>query len=718
MRFLLLGATALTAFSANAVRAEDEPGPARNEPVQSVEVVVTAPVRTTERDVLQGISVLSGEELHRDLRPTIGETLARLPGVSATSFGPSASRPILRGFQGERVRVLTDGIGAIDVSNTSVDHAVVIDPLLAERVEVLRGPSALLFGSSAVGGVVNVIDKRIPNKVPEKGYSVDAIANYGSAANERSGGAAADVEIASGFVLHADGSYLKAGDLRTGGYILSPAARAAALSQVGLPQTPAPGEDPIDFAATAALKGKLPNTAAETWTAGVGASYINDRGMLGVSYSHYDSLYGVPIRYATEVGQGQEEPRLDIKQDRVDLKAEVNTGGGFLDRIRLRAGHATYRHFELAPDGAVGTAFYNQGTEARMELVQANRGGWQGASGVQYFNRNFNVEGDEAFLPRNETEQLGLFTLQQFDAGAFKLEGGARYETTQLAAKPVFTDLRFFNGKRDFNAFSASLGGSYALSDAVRFGLNLSRTSRAPSAEELFANGPHAGTQAYELGNPDFRLEKSWGLEGTVHVHGDGFSFDGSAYYNWFSNYIFENQVAPGACQAAAAPSGRDVDLPCFQYAQADARYFGFEADASLRLATVGTYRINADFVGDYVRATVKSSNGIVGGPVPRIPPLRLLGGLEAQGDLLTGRVEVEHVFEQDRIAAFETPTSDYTLVNASLSLKPFGRESKTTLLLAANNLLDVTARRHSSVLKDFAPLAGRDLRATLRIGF
>lgn len=717
MRFLLLGATALTVFSAPAAQAQSRT-PARPEPVQSVEVVVTAPVRTTERDVLQGISVLSGEELHRELRPTIGETLSRLPGVSATSFGPSASRPILRGFQGERVRVLTDGIGAIDVSNTSVDHAVVIDPLLAERVEVLRGPSALLFGSSAVGGVVNVIDKRIPRVVPAKGYSVDAIANYGSAANERSAGAAADVAIGSGFVLHADGSYLKSGDLRTGGYILSPAARAAALSQVGLPQNPEPGEDPIDFAATAGLRGKLPNTAAETWTAGVGASYINDRGMLGVAYSHYDSLYGVPIRYATAVGQEQEAPRLNIKQDRVDLKAEVNTGGGFLDRIRLRAGHATYRHFELEPDGEVGTAFYNKGTEARLELVQANRGGWQGASGVQYFNRNFNVAGDEAFLPRNETEQLGLFTLQQFDAGAFKFEGGARYETTRLAAKPIITDARFFNGKREFNAFSASLGGSYALTDDVRLGVNLSRTSRAPSAEELFANGPHAGTQAYELGSPNFRLEKSWGVEATLHAHRDGFSFDGSAYYNWFSNYIFENQVAPTACVAAAAPSGRDVDLPCFQYGQADARYYGFEADASLRLATLGEFRINADVLGDYVHARIKDSGGTNGGPIPRIPPMRLLGGIEAQSDTVTGRVEVEHAFEQDRVAAFETPTNDYTLVNASLSLKPFGRDSKTTLLLAANNIFDVTARRHSSVLKDFAPLAGRDLRATLRVGF
>lgn len=675
------------------------------------EVIVTAPVRTSERDVLQGISVLSGQALARDLKPTIGETLARLPGVSATSFGPSASRPILRGFQGDRVRVLTDGIGAIDVSNTSVDHPVVIDPLLAERVEVVRGPSALLFGSSAVGGVVNVIDRRIPSAVPAKGYRIDAIANYGSAANERSAGAAADVALGGGFVGHADASYLKTGDLRTGGHILSRDARAAALSQVGLPQDPA--DEQIDFAANAALKGKLPNTSAETWTTGLGGSYVGDRGMLGVGWSHYDSRYGLPIRYATAVGEEQEAPRIDVKQDRFDLKAEVNAGGAFVDRIRLRAGHASYRHFELEEDGSVGTAFYNNGTEARLELVQSNRGGWQGASGVQYFNRQFDVNGAEAFVPRNETEQLGLFTLQQLEAGALKLEGGVRYETSTLQAKPVLGDLRFFRGTRRFDAFSASLGGSYAIADDVRLGVNLSRTARAPSAEELFANGPHAGTQAWELGDPGFRKEKSWGLEATLHAHRDGFSFDGSAYYNWFSNYIYEGQVASAVCQAAAAPSGRDADLPCFQYRQADARYWGFEGDLNARLATIDGWRINADVLGDYVRATVTG-----GGPIPRIPPLRVLGGLEAQNGATTGRIEVEHVFAQDRLAAFETETGAYTMVNASLSLRPFGRDSATTLLLSANNVFDVVARRHTSVLKDFAPLAGRDLRATVRVNF
>ena len=681
------------------------------------DIIVTAPLQQSERDVLQGTSVLTGEALTRNLRPTLGETLARLPGVSATSFGPSASRPILRGFQGERIRVLTDGIGSIDVSNTSVDHAVIIDPLLAERIEVLRGPSALLFGSSAVGGVVNVIDTRIPRTVPENGYRVNGIANYGSAANERSVEAAGDVAVGKHLVLHADGSYLKSDDLEIGGYALSRQARAAVLSQVGLPQAVEPGEEPIDFAGAAQIKGRLPNSFSKTWTAGVGASIITDTGSLGVSYSHYDSFYGVPIRYATEVGQEQEAPRLDIVQNRYDLRGEIETGGGFLERIRVRLGHADYRHFELEEDGSVGTAFYNNGTEGRLELVQANRGGWSGASGVQYFNRLFNVVGEEAFLPRNETNQTGLFTLQQFNSGAFRAEGGLRYEWSDLNARND-EESRFFTGQRSFNALSGSLGASYALSDAVRVGINGSRTERAPSGEELFANGGHAGTQAYELGDPNFRLEKSWGLEATLHAHTDRVSFDASAYYNWFSNYISENQVGPEVCQAATTLYGRDpadageVDLPCFQYQQADARYYGFEANLSATLFQIGETRINGDVLGDYVHANVVDQ-----GPIPRIPPARVLGGIEAQGGQFTLRGEVEHLFDQKRIAAFETPTKDYTIVNASVSLSPFGRDSKTTLLLSANNMFDVNVRRHASFLKDFAPLAGRDLRATIRFG-
>jgi iron complex outermembrane receptor protein len=710
---LLAGSALMIAAPAFAQDAPSAPAADTNAAPADVgrEVIVTAPFRQSETDVLSGTSVVSGEELTRDLKPTIGETLAKQPGVSATSFGPSASRPILRGFQGERVRVLTDGIGSIDVSNTSVDHAVIIDPLLAERIEVLRGPSALLFGSSAVGGVVNVIDTRIPRAIPAKGYRLDGIATYGSAANERSGGLAGDVAVGEHLVLHADGSWSKSDDLRIGGYALTEQRRQEAIATSLLPPAPpVPGEDPIDYAANAAIRGKLPNTAAETWTAGVGASIITDTGSLGISYSHYDSLYGVPIRYATLPDQGQEAPRLDIVQNRFDLRGEVDTGGGFLDKIRIRAGHATYRHFELEPDGAIGTAFYNNGTEARLELVQAKKGAWLGASGVQYFNRVFDVVGDEAFLPKNETNQTGLFTLQQLDLGKFKAEAGLRYELTDVAARTPLGDERFFAGQRHFEALSGSIGASYGISDAVRIGLNLSRTERAPSAEELFANGAHAGTQAYELGNPAFKLEKSWGLEGTLHAHGNGFSFDASAYYNRFTNYIAEIQVAQSVCEAAAAPSGREVEFPCFQSVQTDATYYGVEAEASVLLAQVGGYKINVDALGDYVHASIVDQ-----GPLPRIPPARVLGGIEAQGDTLNGRLEVEHVFDQNRIAAFETPTNGYTMVNASVGLKPFGPGNKTMLTISANNLFDVDARRSASFLKDFAPLAGRDIRATLK---
>lgn len=695
----------IAALAASPALADSTSAPAQD--VTAHDVIVSAPVARSEMDVLQGTSVLSGDNLARELRPTIGETLARLPGVSATSFGPSASRPILRGFQGDRIRVLTDGIGSVDVSNTSVDHAVVIDPLLADRVEVLRGPAALLYGSSAVGGVVNVIDSRIPRAVPENGYRLNAIGGYGSAASERSAGAAGDVAVTNNLVIHADGSYLKADDLRVGGYVLSPTARAAALAAAQ-----AAPVDPIDFAASARLKGRLPNTAAETWTAGLGAALITDRGSLGVSYSHYDSLYGVPVRYATQPGQEQEAPRLSVVQNRFDLRGEIKTGGGFLDRIRARVAYASYRHFELQEDGAVGTAFYNKGLEGRVEFLQANRDGWSGASGAQYFSRQFNVVGDEAFLPRNNTEQTGLFTLQQYENGAFKAEGGLRYEHTNLAAQTPLDDARFFRGGRSFDTFSGSLGASYAIATGMRIGLNASRTERAPSAEELFANGAHAGTQAYELGNPNFRTEKSWGLEATFHAHGDGFSLDASAYYNWFDDYIYENQTAQAVCEAAAAPSGRGVDFPCFQYSQAKARYYGFEIDASKRLATIGGHTINVDILGDYVRATVVDVS-----PVPRIPPLRVLGGLEAQGDRTSARVELEHVFRQNRVADFETTTAPYTMVNASFSFKPFPGNGKTSITIAANNIFDVDARRAASVLKDFAPLAGRDIRATLRIG-
>lgn len=700
---LLASASLVGAFVvATPALADDAPGGGADTRARpSAEIVVTAPFQRDRIDVLGGVSIVQGEELTQALRPTIGETLARNPGVSATSFGPNASRPVLRGLQGERVRILTDGIGAFDVSNTSADHAVVVNPLLAERVEVLRGPATLLFGSSAIGGVVNVIDKRIPRVVPAEAAHVDVIGTYGSAAEERSIGGAVDVALGSRFVVHTDGSYLKTGDLRIGNYALAPAARATALANAGTEDDDQLAEG-ISFADNAAVRGRLPNSAAETWTAGVGAAYISDTASIGLAYSHYDSLYGVPVRYAIQPGQEQEAPRLDLAQNRVDLRAEVETGGELIKAVRARAGYASYRHFELEPDGAVGTAFYNKGFEGRLELVQADHGAWKGATGAQYFSRRFNVVGDEAFLPRNNTSQFGLFTLQQLDYGALKLEGGARYEHTRLTGLPTADQSQFFSGKRSFDTVSASAGASYGIGQDWRAGINLSRTVRAPSAEELFANGPHAGTQAFEVGNPDFRTEKSWGLEGVLRGKGEGYSLEASVFYNWFNDFIYEDLTG-------AVEDG----LPVYQFRQAGARYYGFEIQGSVTLAKFGDMGLVADGLADYVEARI-----VKAGPAPRIPPLRMLGGLTLNAPKFDLRAEVQWNDSQKRITAFETTTASFTVVNAEVNIRPWGTERPVTFALSANNIFDVDARRHASFLKDFAPLAGRDIRLTARVTF
>lgn len=671
--------------AANADNGADAP---QSHDQPNAEIIVTAPYNRNRVDVLSGTSVVTGEELTRDLAPTIGETLASQPGVSATSFGPNASRPVLRGFQGDRIRVLTDGIGSFDASSTSVDHAAVINPLTAERIEVLRGPAALLFGSSAIGGVVNVVDGRIPRTMPESPAHFEALGTYGSAANERSGAASVDVPAFGKLVFHMDGSYSKTDDLRTGGYILSPALRAQAAASA----------DP-EIAELAELRGKLPNSAGRTWNVAGGAAVVADGGNLGFSYSHYDSLYGVPVRYSLDPSIEAEEVRIKVKQDRFDVRGEVETGSGFFERLRLRLGAADYQHSEIEDTGEVGTTFFNQGYEGRLELVQANREGWQGAIGGQFLLRDFNVVGEEKFLPRNNTQQFGVFTLQSVDLGALKAEAGARFEHS-VASAAADEDLGNPAYERRFDTFSASLGASLPLAEGIRIGLNGSRTERAPSVEELFANGPHAGTAAFEVGNPDFRKEASWALEATLKGSGDGWSFAAAAYHNWFSNYIYDFQT--GAIED---------DLPVFQYAQADARYYGFEAEGSLRLAQVGGVTINGDLLGDYVHAEIVGE-----GPAPRIPPLRVLGGLEAQSDHVNLRLETERSFKQTRVSGFETPTKGHTLVNASVAWNPWGPGGPASFTLSANNIFDVEARRHASVLKDYAPLAGRDIRLTARV--
>jgi len=671
------------------------------------EIVVTAPY--FERlDLLAGTSALSGEELAQQSRGQIGDTLLSLPGVSATSFTPGSSRPVLRGFQGNRVAVLTDGIGNIDASNTSTDHAVTIESLSTERLEVLRGPAVLLFGGQAVGGAVNAIDKRIPRAIPKEAAHVDALAGYGSAADEWSAGASVDVPVTDRLVIHADGSYRKSDDLRVAGYQLSPVLRDEVFDLADEEEAEGELDEAEELREAAENRGRVPNSAVETWTAGVGTAFIDDGGNLGVSFSIYDTKYGIPGRpgvghheEATAAGEqvsmaeaGEEAVTIGLRQYRADIRGEVETGGGFLEKLTFRAGYADYEHTEFEGD-EIGTVFKSNGFEARAEAVQANRDGWRGASGIQYLSRDFEAIGAEAFVPPNRTRQLGLFSLQEFDLGGLHLEAALRYDRVKQEAQTLGIT-------RNFNNVSAAFGLAYLIGD-LKIGINASRTGRAPAVEELFSDGPHIATQAYEIGDPDLRSEKAWNAE--LYARFDSSNVDATVtvYSNWFDGFIYED-----------ATGAEEDDLPVFQYFQNDARFWGFEADVSARLGRVGGFDFVVDGVADYTRASI--SNG--GGPVPRIPPLRLLGGVELQSGSLDLRGEVEWADDQRRNAAFETETAGFTLVNASASWRPFGRDRNIALIASVNNIFDVSARRAASFTKDYLPLAGRDFRVTARISF
>lgn len=700
-------APVVNATSATTAPADDEAaqgvGSGDGHTLPSTEIVVSAPYQRDRQVVATAVTVLQGDDLQIEQRSTIGETLARQPGVSSTFFGPNASRPILRGLDSERVRILTDGIGSFDVSNTSVDHAVAANPLLADRIEILRGPAALLYGSGAIGGVVNMRDLRIPREVPETGVHVDAVAGLASAAQERNAAASVNAALGAGLVAHVDGSFFESGDYRTGGFVFSRALREEA-AQVG-----------GDVAEDAQARGRLANTAARNWDVAGGLAWIGQDGAsFGVAVSRLESRYGIPNAldiasedhaaddghdhdhdHDHEEGHGHGDVVLDMGQTRVDVRGALPLAGAFKE-LRLRGGWADYRHDEIEPTGEIGTSFFNRSWEGRLELVQAERGGWQGASGVQYFSRNFNAVGEEAYIPANETRQIGLFTLQEFSLGALRVEAGGRYEHANV--KSVAAGL-----ERTFDSLSLSLGGSVDLGGGFRLALSGARSERAPSAEELFADGAHAATRAFEVGNPDFRKERQLGGEAVLRGRGAGWRMELSAFINRFDNYIF------------LSPTGTEADeLPVFQYAQADARFYGFEMEGAVTLAQLGETRIELTGLADYTRADLLGG----GGAVPRIPPLRLIGGVEASGGAVGGRLEVEHATAQRRLATFETETPAWTMVNASVSWKPFGAASQTTLMLQANNIFNVEARRHTSFLKDVAPLFGRDFRLSARFSF
>jgi iron complex outermembrane receptor protein len=669
--------------------AQDRPDPSGDDDFHTDQaIVVTAPyVRSL--DILGNVSVLEGEKLSQDIRGQIGDSLTKQAGVSATSFSPGASRPVLRGFSGERVAVLVDGLGSIDASTTSADHGVSIDPLTAERIEILRGPSVLLFSSQAVGGAVNVFDRRIPRGIPESPLHVDALASYGSAADDVGIGGSVDVPVGQQFVVHVDGNYRDSGNMRAGGRIYAEPLRQHLLALASDASDAGDADEAERLTSAANSRGRIPNSASTSTSAGVGAAFVNDGGMLGVSFGYLDSEYGIPPR--ADLG---EEPTIKLRQYRADLRGEVELGDGLFEKLRIRGAYGDYSHTEY-DDGVPGTTFLNKGIEFRAELAQNDHGGWRGASGVQYGSRDFAAIGDEAFLPRNESQKYALFTLQELEMGPVTLEGALRYEHVAITAQSI-------GYARSFGGLSGAAGLSYQIADGLKFSVSGSHSERAPSPEELLSDGPHAATQAYERGNPNFDKETSWGGEASLKFARDGWSAALTGYASWFDNFIYETETGEV-----------EDELPLYVFRQDKARVYGFEFEGTAPLAQVGGFHVSADVTADMTRAKIDS------GPyVPRIPPLRILGGLEANGERLDARAEVEWTDDQTRVASFETPTKGFTLVNASLTWRPLAETKRLSLTLAANNIFDVDARRHASFTKDFVPLPGRDIRITARASF
>lgn len=657
-------------------------------------------------DILAGTSVFEAEEIQRNLSGQIGEVLAKLPGVSATGFAPGASRPVLRGFQGERVRVLVDGIGTADVSNTSVDHATSIDPLTAERIEVLRGPAVLLYGSQAIGGAVNVIDKRIPVRVPEKGYHLDALVAGDTATDLRSGGASLDVAIGESLVAHVDGSWRESDDLDIPGFQLAPGLRADLLEEADEEEAEGELEEAEELREAAAQSGFVPNTASETWTVNGGFGVILGESTFGASVGYYDTGYGVPTRPGAghhgeegeEGGEGEEEGEelvsIDLQQFRADFKGDIYLGDGFLSRLKLRAGYSDYTHTEFEGD-EVGTTFDSQGIETRLELVQNETGSSRGSIGVQYRYRDFFAEGAEAYVPPNVTDQFSLFAMQELSKGPIQLELAGRFETTAVED----TQNRI---ARNFDTVSGAAGLVWESDAALRAGINVSRAERAPSAEELFSNGPHIATQAFEIGDPDLTTESAWGAEAFVRGRVGRAQISLAVFQQWFDNYIYLSET--GAEQD---------ELPVFVYLQQDADYFGVEGDVSLPVFDKDGFGLVADLSGSYIRAELND-----GANVPRIPPLSLLGGLEVQTSAFDVRGEVQWFAKQDQVAGFETESDAFALVNFLVSWRPLADNQNVFVQLSADNVFDVTGRRHASFTKDFVPLAGRNIRASIRLSF
>ncbi|NKC02190.1 MAG: TonB-dependent receptor [Pseudomonadales bacterium] len=650
------------------------------------EIVVVAHPLSGE-GLSQASKVLQGAELDQKRSISIGDTLSKEPGIHSAQFGKTAGRPVIHGLGGPRIRVMEDRIDTLDVSVTSADHAVSIDPFVAERIEVLKGPSTLLYGSGAIGGVVDVHTGRIPHVVPEKTLSGGIETRFDSNTNGNTSAAKLNGGV-GGFAWHLDGTWKDGDEYEIPGF-----AESAELH--ALEEAEGEGEEEEE------VRGHLPGSQFDAKSYAGGASYIFDRGFFGVSVGKIDSEYGLPGGHGhEEEEEGSEEeaegnPLLKLEQTRTDLEFGLEDPFGPFTGLNIRLGINDYEHQEIEPNGEVATDFSNEAWELRAELLY-DMDQWTGVLGVQHTDREFSAVGEEAFVPPVDTRDTGLFWVAERNFSTFDLEGGLRIGKVKHEPQN--------SSDEDFTTYSASLGMVAPIADSWQFGLVADYSSRAPVSEELYSNGPHLVTNAFELGDPNLDNERAANLAATLRYDGEVWDATVTTYVTKFSDFIYEQ-----------ATGAEEDGLPVFQFQQNDARFVGIDVETNIEVAQWETGSLKVRALADYVNAELDVSGD---DDVPRIPPLRYGLGVEFNSGVVTASVDFLHVDEQDDVSPGELSTSDYDDLSARISVNlPFG-DSSLNLFAAGKNLTDDEQRLHTSFIKDFAPAPGRTFEIGARLLF
>jgi iron complex outermembrane receptor protein len=636
-------------------------------------VVESSALQDTLFNSTQSVSVLTGRDLDEKARNNLGDTLAQEPGITSSSFGPGAGRPVIRGIGGDRIRILENGVGTLDISNVSPDHAVTVESTLVDRIEVVRGPASLLYGTSAVGGVVNVFDNRIAEKMIDKPITGTAEIRGESVDRTRAGVLSLDAP-AGPFVFHFDGFKRRSDDYDIPGFARTGDKRANEEIEYDEP------------------RGKVPFSATDSDNITLGSSYIFDKGFVGAAVSEYNSLYGVP--------NGEPEISVDARRRRVDVRGGVKDTGGFIESAVTKVGIVDYDHTEYEGSEA-GTKFRQNGIDARIDLNHREVSSVRGAWGLQLQDSDFEAVGEEAFQPPTDTTTYSVFGLEELlVSDDLTLQLGGRYDWNRLSSQG-FDVSDSDNDDVDLNTFSQSAGAVWDFIPDYALALSVAHTERAPTGQELFANGPHVATGAFEIGDADLGIERSLGTDLTLRKKEGTFRGFVGGFYNRFWDYISLN------------PTGNEEDgLPVYAFQAVNADFFGFESQVAYFLVDRPGEELSFDIQPDYVWAQDRDNDD----SLPRITPFRVtFGGTYYNKDLLRARLEAQQVFAQNRTADYETSTDGYTMLNLYLS-KELG--DGVELFVRGSNLLSEKARNHVSFIKDVAPLPGASAMAGVRVRF